>query len=177
MSEGFGKDGLGVIVRETITKALNTLAADTGIVISGGDISTLMTDDFRILKTEYMATLQNATHQAGDGPIELYMANGDLSLADFEESIEATGPLNRNDRDVNEKVMRWSKCMGQIAFIPHNGGAGALLPANGGVGSITPRWTFSKGVGWQFLAYNTGGALTTGSTIKIRLKHYGVWVN
>ncbi len=176
MSEGFGKDGKGVIVRETVTKALVTLAANTGIVISGGDIGITLTDDFRILATEYLASLQLATFVAGDGPIELYLANGDLSLADFVESIEATGPLNRNDRDLNEKVMRWSKCLGQIAFVEENAAGGVLLPADGGVGKITPRWTFSKGVGWQWFAYNTGQALTTGATVKIRAKHYGVWV-
>ncbi len=174
---GFGKDGKGVIIRETVTQALGTLATDTGIVISQGDIGGTLSDDFRILKTEFLAALQGATFDSGDGPIELYLANADLSLADFEASIEATGPLNRADRDVNEAVMRYSKCLGQIAMVAENTGGGSILPLDGSVGELIPRWTFSKGVGWQWFAYNTGATLATGALIKIRAKHYGVWVN
>ncbi len=171
---GFGKDGKGVIIRETATVALLTLAANTGISLTGGVGSGLL-ERFRIIKTEFLALIIFGTFVSGDGPIELYLVDADLTLAEAEAAIEATGPLGPNDRVGAEVAQRWTKAMGAIPFVPENEGPGSLL--NGGmIVEQTIRWTFAPAKGWRWHAQNFGNAITTGATIKVRAKHFGVWV-
>ncbi len=82
---GFGKDGKGVIIMEKKEQALLTLAIDTGLFIA---TPLAILERFRMLKTELFATLTNVG--AGElGGIQLYLVDGDLSLAEAEAAIEA----------------------------------------------------------------------------------------
>ncbi len=40
----------------------------------------------------------------------------------------------------------------------------------------TLRWTFSRTKSWNFFVYNLGAAITTGATVIIKAKSFGVWV-
>ncbi len=173
---GFGKDGKGAILKDSPTEALLTLAANTGIILTGGNvIGAALLERFRILKSEISAHIEGATFASGDGPVALYIVDGDLSLAEFEASIELAGPVGPNDTIAADAAERWSMRIGQIAFVPYNVGIGAQLNRGMPVEKVI-RWTFARAKGWNWIAYNEGGALTTGGTINVRAKHFGVWV-
>ncbi len=173
---GFGKDGKGAILKDSPTQALLTLAANTGIVIAGGNtIGTSLRERFRIIKSEISARITGATFASGDGPIAIYLVDGVFSLAEFEASIEIAGPDGPNEQDVASTVERWAMRIGEIPFIAENEGPGSLLNRGMPV-EKTIRWTFAKEFGWQWIAYNEGTALTTGASVEVRAKHFGVWV-
>ncbi len=173
---GFGKDGKGAILRESPTMALGTLAANAGLIMTGGNsIGTDMLERFRILKSKIYAHLEGAIFVSGDGPVALYLVDGDLDLAEFEAGLELAGPDGPNDRVVAEKVERWSMFIGMMNFVEENTAAGSML--NGGLAvEVTPRWTFARAKAWNWIAYNEGQALTTGCILNVRAKHFGVWV-
>ncbi len=172
---GFGKDGKGAILVEAPTEPLLTLAASTGLIISANEIGSGLLERFRVIKTEVVARVQIGTFVAGDGPLGLYLVDGDLSLAEFEEAIETVGPLGPNDSVSADRVERFNKLFGLINFVEENSAAGAML--NGGMPvEKTIRWTFARAKGWNWIVYNFGGALTTGASIRLQCKHFGVWV-
>lgn len=43
-------------------------------------------------------------------------------------------------------------------------------------GTINPRWTYSRTKSWNWMVFNRGNALTTGGTVVINTKDFGVWV-
>ncbi len=172
---GFGKDGKGAILREELSITLSTLGTDTGILMTGG-IGTTLAEDFRIIKTEYSAWVDGATFVAGDGPLSIWIANGDLTLAEMTETLDLIGPLDRSDRISMERAERYVTQLGVISFVEASSGISQLFPADGGIAEKTIRWTFSNGKGWSFLIFNEGTALTTGGVVHLRAKHFGVWV-
>ncbi len=173
---GFGKDGKGAILKDSPTEPLLTLAANTGIILSGGNvIGSSLLERFRIIKSEISAHIEGATFATGDGPIALYIVDGDHSLAEFEESIELSGPVGPNDNLDAERAERWSMRIGMINFVGESSALGAMLNLGMPVEKVI-RWTFARAKGWNWIAYNEGTALTTGATINVRAKHFGVWV-
>lgn len=167
---GFGKDGKGAIIMENAQIALSTLADATAIKQTSGGIGGNLQEDFRILKTEYSVFVEGGTQ--GEGPITIGLADNELSVAEIAECLDLNGPVDRNDRDGNEKATRpvWE-----------------LVSLNAGdVDNFSDivqrmekkfRWTFSDAEGWTWFAYNdSGGTLTTGVIVRIRAKHFGVWV-
>ncbi len=167
---GFGKDGKGIIIRETDTITLSTLL--NGAFIKQNN-PLAITNDFRIIKSEYVMGF--TAHTAGEVPIDVYLINDDLSAADVAGAITIDGPLGKADRDKAEAAMRFVKLLGTL----QQQAVGHLLgPQNQhGVVEIIPRWTFALGVGWAVGAFNNSGAtLTTGTEVRFSAKHYGVWV-
>lgn len=149
--------------------ALSTLAADTGTLVGGPAIE----EDFRILKSEINALIVDLNAN-DDGLVDLYLVNGELSLAECEEAIELDGPIDRNDRLAVEKAERYVRYVGSFQ---QSGGQTNARMNDGMPVIIKPRWTFSDTEGWDWMAYNHGtGALTTGASLKMKVTHYGVWV-
>ncbi len=172
---GFGKDGKGVIIIEKKEQALLTLAINTGLIIAT-NLATL--ERFRMLKTELFCLLTNVG--AGElGGVELYLADGDLTLPEIEEAIEANGPLGPNDT-VAEAIAE--RAVFKVGAMPRSAGAQSqeaihlVNPEGGPMLSINPRWTFARTKSWNWVAYNNGPAPTTGTLIKIQAKSFGVWV-
>ncbi len=168
---GFGKDGQGVIIRESRSQVLGTLANQTGLLI-GTKIATV--ERFRMLKTEVTSSVIDAT--AGElGGLVFGLADGDLTLAEIEAAIEVTGPLGPNDITSTNVAMRPVWFMGGITVPP--GTDGLFLNEEGGpTMESKPRWTFASIKSWNFFVYNMGAALTTGATVIIKSKSFGVWV-
>ncbi len=175
---GFGKDKKGAIIREADVISLGTLANASAVKQTS---PLAITDDFRIIKSEYAAAL-TVLGAVDDLPIHLYLVNDDLSVADIASAIVAQGPLNRSDRDRDEAAMRFVKYIGSFMArdsAPVVGGDYPLLGPQGQQGQVseTIRWTFSKGTGWSLAAFNnSGGALVTGAVVRFVATHYGVWV-
>lgn len=168
---GFGKDGLGVIIRESRNTTLGTLANSTGLFI-GTKLATL--ERFRMLKTEVFASVTALSSGDGTG-LYFGLADGDLTLAEVEAAIEANGPLGPNDPIAEEISERPVWIFGALSHelsteaIFHNMEGGDIM-----VGK--PRWTFARTKSWNWFVYNMGAAPTTGATIRMRSKSFGVWV-
>ncbi len=171
---GFGKDGKGVIIMQDLEQALLTLANNTGIIIA---TAPAILERFRMLKSVLFCVLNNIAAGEGGG-LQLYLADGDLTLAEIEENIELNGPLGPNDT-VNEAiamraVYKVAAMVGDISISEE--GAHLLNETGGPIISVKPRWTFARTKAWNWVLYNDGPALTTGTTVKINAKNFGVWV-
>ncbi len=171
---GFGKDGKGVIIAEQRSAAIGTLANKTGVLI-GTKLVTL--ERFRMLKAEIHFNVSEVTGDEATG-LTLYLVDGDLSLAEAELAIEENGPLGPNDNIAAERAMR---PVFRVPAVPVMAGADPI--ASGAVNNasfiavLNPRWTFAaSGKAWNWMVYNNGTALTTGSTVRFTNKLFGVWV-
>ncbi len=175
---GFGKEGKGAIITE---KDVITLAALANAVAIKQANPLAITDDFRILKSEYSISLTNLG-AVDDLPIDIYMVNNDINVAGIAGAITAQGPLNKSDRNLAELAERGVFLLGTFSAndqIPVVGGTYSLLGPKGqrGVVEKNVRWTFTKGVGWSLAAFNaSGGVLATGAVVRFSAKHFGVWV-
>lgn len=172
---GFGKDNKGAIVYESRGQALAALGANAAILI-GTKLAT--TDDFRMLKAEVVASISGLTAGEGEG-LAFGLADGDLSVTEVEEALDLNGPLARDDIVITEQAQRPVFLLG--SYNPSSSGstAGEFADKMSGAPFIIgkPRWTFhNNGKGWNWFVYNTGQALTTGSTVKIHAKNFGVWL-
>ncbi len=170
---GFGKDHKGVIIRERPVITLGALGAATGILSTGGTrLSDSLGNNFRILKTTVMVSKIDQT--SDEGSLLLYMVDGELSLTEIEQSIENSGPVDRNDADQRERSERWVTPVAMLnasTDITVAGGPAYSLPIE-----FSPRWTFSNPEAWDWFVYNAGAAMTTGTIITLLVTHYGVWV-
>lgn len=172
---GFGKDKRGVIRRRKAETVLSTLADKTALQIA--QIS--CEQDYRLLKAEIFASMIGLTSGEGTG-LRLGIADAELSVTEIKECLEANGPVDRNDRDLQEKAERWVHLIGTFHGNPTTGSEGNFCAEMGGpliVFKGKP-WTFQNAEGFQIFVYNdTGSALTTGSSIRLNMTHYGVWVS
>ncbi len=168
---GFGKDGKGVIIRDPRTQAIGSLAQQAAIII-GTNLSTL--ERFRIIKLELWAAVTGLTTGEGTGLL-IGIADGDYTLAEIEASLESTGPAGPNDTVISEIVERFVILLGSI---DRETGTEAIFENNHGGHMMEKnlRWTFSRTKSWNFFIYNLGAALTTGATVIIKPKEFGVWV-
>ncbi len=167
---GFGKDGKGVIVRETQTITVGGLTS--GTTIKGGTLT--LSEDFRILKTEYLITQIGNWGAIGD-EVVIGIADNELSVGEISECISIDGPLDRNDNVGHERSMRpvW-------LLLDLKGDSTTTVkepPNDGQMMTFNLRWTFSDPEGWTWFAFNPlAGSLTAGAVFNIIAKHYGVWV-
>ncbi len=168
---GFGKDGMGVIIKESRVQALGALANQSAILI-GTNIDTL--ERYRMIKLELFATVTELTTGEGTGLL-IGIADGDFTLADIEASIELSGPLGPNDKDLADRADRYTKWLGAIDR--ETGVTGIFENEHGGHEMAkTIRWTFARTKSWNYFVYNLGPTITTGATVQIRAKSFGVWV-
>ncbi len=172
---GFGKDGKGVIINQSDTISLLTLASNS---VEIQDNPLVMTDSFRMLKTEGSATITGATLVDGDGPIDLYLVSTDLSATEIAAAITVDGPVSREDRVADEVATRpvFKLTEKPISFRPP--AAGGDMPDFSWSRKV--RWTFGDGGStgsFGIAAFNLGsGSLTTGASLRMIVRHYGVWV-
>ncbi len=171
-SMGFGKDGKGVIFRQRTSITLGTLAAFT--VVKQQNTPALV-DSLRIIKSEGVASMSGAALVEGDGPIELWLVNDDLSITEIAEAIVSTAgqPLSREDRIGNERSMRAVFYLLTLPFVAGAAGSNELIHE----WERTIRWTFGDESAFSIVAINAGsGALTTGGRVDFYHTAYGVWV-
>ncbi len=168
---GFGKDGKGVIIRDNRTQALTTLDVDKALII-GSNLAVL--ERYRMIKVELYATIRGLTTGEGTGLL-IGIADGDLTTSEIEVAIELNGPFGPND-SVNIAIAdRFTKLMGAV---DRETGTEAIFENDEGghMMSETIRWTFARTKGWSYFVYNMGGQFTTGATVDLRAKSFGVWV-
>ena len=175
---GFGKDGKGAIIKEDTSFTLGALAAQD---VLATDSNVALDKDFRILKTELSAILTGVTSLEGAGLL-LYMTEGDLTAAEIEENIELNGPVTDGDQEGQERASRWVRRVAVSSDDTVNNTERSMRgEGNSPLISLNPRWTFrrrrtSTEGGWNWAIYNDGVVLTTGTTVRVKATHYGVWV-
>ncbi len=171
---GFGKGGTGVIITDTDTMAIGTLANNASVK---QDNPLVMGADFRLLKVDFHACW-TGTAGEGDG-FQLYIVDNELSVAEVAECITAAGPTDRNDRVAQERATR---PVFHVGTFSDANPSSITLPVKGqdgqeGLISKTIRWTFSDPEGWSYALFNNTGVVpTTGGFIRLISKFYGVWV-
>ncbi len=168
---GFGKDGKGVIIRESRTQAITTLGNLAALLI-GTKLVTL--ERFRMLKTEIWATITGMTSGEMTG-MTIGLADGDYSVSEIQAAMVNEGPLGPNDKaneDISDRVT-WL-----AGAIDRETGTEAIFENEQGGHMLTlkPRWTFARTKSWNWFLFNTGAAPTTGATVSIVVKSFGVWV-
>lgn len=172
---GFGKDGKGTILYHRDSLALGALAASD--LIEGMEYAPTM-EDFRLLKAEIYAYVGGLT--AGEGAGLLFgLADHGLLDSEIEAALEAAA-VAPNDPEL-EKCHRPVWPIGLLHA--EDPAATARFLSKQGPAIWNARWTFGAdpdnvGVGgWTYWVYNMGsGALTTGSTVQLLAKYFGVWV-
>lgn len=165
---GFGKDGRGQILYQEVKVAPGACSAGACLLLDNYDI----TEDFRLIKTQ-VAMCWAAALTAGEGEgIVLLLYDGELSLAELAECVTAD-PVDRNDNKELEMSHRLCHLLG--SFQDHLNDATRARLSRDLPFEVEPRWTFSAPEGWSLGIY-CQRALTTGSTFRFLLKHYGVWV-
>ncbi len=173
LTMGFGKDGKGAILSEQLNTGIGALATAAGVRVAAAIV---LADDFRIIKTELTATIRGLANGEGAG-LRLHLMNGNLTLAEAEGQLEADGPTDRNDRTLIEAAERFVKVIGLVEQPDPAGTEAVFRGVEGGpIIEKTIRWTFSDNDGWAWLIYNTGDTLTTGATVFLQAKHFGVWL-
>ena len=169
---GFGKDGKGTIIREQRSQAIGTLAARTALII-GTKIALL--ERFRIIKCEAIALIRNRTSGEQNG-MQLYLVDGNFSLAEIQGALDNIGPAGPNDaaeEAISERFIKW------IGSTPTSVGTEPtqfLNEKGGGHLENTIRWTFARTKSWNWVLFNFGEAPTTGAVVEIQAKQFGVWV-
>jgi len=170
---GFGKEGKGIINRQSLTVAIVTLAQSTGLIVG---TKPAIEVGFRMLKSEVVCTVTGVTPGELNG-LALYLVDGDYDLTEFEASVELNAPLGPNDSVNLEKAMRFMKFAGAADRVAGADGVLVLRNDNGGILLTTmPRWTFQRVKSWNWILYNHGVAPTTGATAFVKAKNFGVWV-
>ncbi len=167
---GFGKSGKGVIITDIDDITLLTLANVTAVK---QDNPLSLTEDFRMIKMEIAAELIGSTNT--ETPIMLYLVDDEMDISEIGQGIAASGPLDRNDRLIEERATRPIFLVGMFG-----NDSNTLLGAKGqeGVVEKNVRWTFSNPEGWSLVAFNhSGGPLATGAIIKFVTKFFGVWLS
>ncbi len=169
---GFGKDGKGVIIRESRSNVLGALAQGVGVQI---DTKLATLERYRMLRGEVYAVVTGLTSGEGTGLL-LVLADGDLTLTEVDEAIDsANGPLGPNE-SVQEAIA--DRPVWFIGAVDRETGSEAIFEneQGGHMMVVKPRWTFARTKSWNWIVYNLGAILTTGATVHIRTKSFGVWV-
>ncbi len=163
---------LAIIKDNTIV----TLGALSGQAVAA-QAGPVLKQGYRIVKTIWSAVAIGLTAAEATGLI-LGLANNDLTAAQIKESLEAGGPLNRGDRDLEEKANRFTKQMGMMET-PLVAATESRFkgPEGGSPTESKIMWSFPLGnAGFKWWIYNLGTGLTTGASVRVLATHMGVWL-
>ncbi len=171
-SKAKNSDTIAESIEANIT-SLGARATTTINSFNSGSVNLEMT--FRILRTDFMISVNGWTLELADGPLIIGMMERKTdSNAVTARLITVNGPIEPNDDDAkditNDRV--WILA----TFSGH-----ADRPGQHVMGSKNIRWTFPVGAdsaGWNYFVTNASGSAMNveSKAIKIIATHYGVWV-
>ncbi len=141
-----------------IDAVLDTLAGATGIL----DPTDVVDDRSFLLSVEATYTLNNLT--AGQGPLDVYLAHSDYTLAEVEEFIELQTGWGDADEISKEIGRRRIRHVGAFSGVANE------EVMNDGKPIKTPiRFVVNEGQGLNVVTYNDSGSiLTTGAAVRIK---------
>lgn len=156
------------IVYDVINITLGTLASVTAVT-TVSKIDTARLQGFRVTRTEWFIERLGGTF--GDDPVVVGYGFGTTSTQISEALTRdpQSGSVNAGDTVLNDETMR--PIFPMAAFSSEN----LQLLMKSGV--TKPMWSAPEGGFLNWFAFNFGGgALTTGGSIRIFAKHFGVWL-
>ncbi len=143
---------------------LATLASETALT----QALTALADDFWIQSMDLNWAIRTAT--AGEGPIAVGIANGDLSVSEIKEALNAS-PVSRSDIVNREHARRPVRRVAQFEVLAANESLNDGKPIR-----TVGKMYLAEGTELNAYAFNQSGAsLTTGAVIRIWGTIYGVW--
>ncbi len=111
----------------------------------------------------------------GEGPVVWGLMNADLSLAELEEYLELSGPLTPNDKIGQERASR-GRFIKRLGVIGPGVASAQVSLINLSLGGLRFSETGETTGGWEYWAYNLGGALTAASQVlRILATHFVEW--
>ncbi len=130
-----------------------------------------MTHGGRLMSLRGALTVHAMT--AGDGPFMVFMSDKSISLAEFEEYLEAGGPVNPDDTVPVERALRGRRIRYLGLLLPTGSGTSAGISLmNHAVSGL--KWTRTS-QGWQYILYNLGPAMQTGAFFRSAISHFVRW--
>lgn len=152
------------VLQVDIGMVLSTLADNTALALA----MTALADDFWFVSGDLTWVLRGGS--AGEGPIHVGIANGDLSVAEIKEAITAS-PVSRSDIVEREEAGRPVRKVGSFPGLSTNEALNDGKP-------IRTKISMYLAEEKELVAYafnSSGGALTGGQVIEVYGSLYGVW--
>lgn len=156
------------IVYDDVQIAVGALAV-RDCVAGASKIDTARLNGFRVMKTEYWMCHDGKT--VNEGPL-MVGASMMHSAGEVEEAIEADPQASgENDNALAKRPIF------PLEMFAKNEGADSA-PETVRKGSFNPRWSIMEGKAlfWWVYNMNIADPITTGMTVFIFAKHYGVWL-
>lgn len=159
------------LVYDNVALTLSTLGASTALSASSR-IDGSRENGFRIIKTQYWLDWIGKT--APEGPLIFGISFG-LSVAQIAACITADPQSKREDFNVHDTALP----VFPLALIPIASTGKAATPDDAvPMREITLRWSAPEGTSMNWFVFNADtSALTTGTSVVVFAKHFGVWLN
>lgn len=143
----------------TIDLSLGSLASNSGVTASNGDVLTEKAWLSSVVLTHAMSKF---TAVSDDGPVIVGVAHSDYSIGEIEEWVENQGGWEEADEIGQEIAKRKIREVGMFAIPEGATGSGTVMLNDGKPIHTKCGWMLTTGQTLRVWAYNTGtGALTT----------------
>ncbi len=146
---------------------LGTLAQNAVLTV---DMTTLGVTEFQVLSMDINWSLEGFA--SVDGPVQVGVANGDLSGTEITEKLDAS-PISAADIIARERQRRPVRQVGQFS---QQGGTGSRTLNDGKAIRTKFRTRLATGIELEAWVRNLGAALVTGLTLHVNGNIYGNWV-
>ncbi len=155
------------VIPVNATIALGTLASETALLQN----LTILQDDFWAQSADLIWAIHDLT--PGQDPIAVGLANGDLSVAEVKEALNAS-PVSRSDIVARERARRPIRKVGQFSSQDASSSSNRLN--DGKAIRTTVKMYMAEGTELNAFAFNqSGAALTTGAIVRVWGDIYGEW--
>ncbi len=155
--------------------ALGTLAANTALIIASGQTSISAT--FLMKHIDYNIYLTNVV--LDQGPFYIGLANGNATVTEITTAmneVNTVGPTDVTQQLTQDNAwVVYQKAVRPMKPLSIEATAGNwYMQSFLGLGKGIP---WPEGAGWQWFIYNADSSvLTTGATVKGRIRTQGVWL-
>ncbi len=146
---------------------LGTLAQNAVLTV---DLTALGVTEFQTVSMDLTWSIEGMA--SVDEPVQVGVANGDLSGTEITEKLDAN-PISSSDVIARERQRRPVRAVGQIGQV---GGTGARVMNDGKPIRTRFRTRLATGIELEAWVRNLAAALVTGSTVHINGSLYGYWV-
>ncbi len=159
-----------------IDQNLGTLAAKTGIVFDPADT---LEEKAWLSSVKATYTMNQLTPASGQGPIAVFIAHSDYTLAEIEAWIEQADSWAQGDKIAQEVRGRKIRRVGTFATGGDNPSALGSFTLNGGRPVRTKcGWQLTTGQTVRFVWYNLGAAALATTDPDIHVQgHANLWPN
>ncbi len=148
-------------LRKVRTVPIITLGTLANVTVITGSVTGPADGSYRAMSHHGVWQKKNGT--AGEGPIVVGYADGDYSVTEIKECLEATASISRGDKIANERANRFVRVIGSFSGI-----AAEEVLNDGKPIKTRLNWPFpADDTNLVIFAYNeSGSALTTGCLIE-----------